>query len=214
MTEPVRHVLEAAARGRFPAPNGHVAVLPAPSGPSDAVIGFTAHHVIATALDPDAVHRNLPAGDFGAPMSARFLAWIGDGLGVEPGNLDVVLAAAGQATGRPVWLREVSGFEHERVARADRYRDEIRTFVTPAEDGVLVIGRGLAGRLEVSLEIDPAARGRGLGRRMIEAARSLVAAEEVVFAQVAPGNAASLRAFLAAGFTPIGSEVLFLTRPS
>ena len=34
---------------------------------------------------------------------------------------------------------------------------------------------------------------------------------DVVFAQVAPGNAASLRAFLAAGFSPIGSEVLFLT---
>jgi len=34
---------------------------------------------------------------------------------------------------------------------------------------------------------------------------------DVVFAQVAPGNAASLRAFLAAGFRPIGSEVLFLT---
>jgi len=29
-----------------------------------------------------------------------------------------------------------------------------------------------------------------------------------VFAQVAPGNAASLRAFLAAGFVLIGSEVL------
>jgi RimJ/RimL family protein N-acetyltransferase len=29
-----------------------------------------------------------------------------------------------------------------------------------------------------------------------------------VFAQVATGNAASLRAFLACGFVPIGSEVL------
>ena len=29
-----------------------------------------------------------------------------------------------------------------------------------------------------------------------------------VFAQVAPGNAASVRAFLACGFTPIGSEIL------
>ena len=214
MTKAVREILEDAARGQFPEPNGHVAVLPSPSGPSDAVIGFTAHHVIATAVDPGEVSRHLPAGDFGAPMSARFLAWIGDRLGVEPGNLDVVLAAPGRGTGHPEWLREVSAFEHERVARADRYRTAIRTFVTPAEDGVLIIGRGLAGRLEVSLEIDPAARGRGLGRRMIQAARSLVAAEEVVFAQVAPGNAASLRAFLAAGFTPIGSEVLFLTRPS
>jgi len=32
---------------------------------------------------------------------------------------------------------------------------------------------------------------------------------EPLFAQVAPGNAASLRAFLAAGFVPIGAEVLF-----
>jgi RimJ/RimL family protein N-acetyltransferase len=39
----------------------------------------------------------------------------------------------------------------------------------------------------------------------------LIPKGDVVFAQVAPGNAASLRAFLAAGFRPIGSEVLFLT---
>jgi RimJ/RimL family protein N-acetyltransferase len=34
-------------------------------------------------------------------------------------------------------------------------------------------------------------------------------ADELVFAQVAPGNAASVRTFLACGFVPIGSEVLF-----
>jgi RimJ/RimL family protein N-acetyltransferase len=33
---------------------------------------------------------------------------------------------------------------------------------------------------------------------------------ERVFLQVAPGNAASLRAALGAGFHPIGAEVLFL----
>jgi hypothetical protein len=32
---------------------------------------------------------------------------------------------------------------------------------------------------------------------------------EPVFAQVAPGNAGSLRAVLAAGYRPIGGEVLF-----
>jgi hypothetical protein len=36
----------------------------------------------------------------------------------------------------------------------------------------------------------------------------LVPAGEPVFAAVAPGNACSLRAFLAAGFTPVGSEVI------
>ena len=63
----------------------------------------------------------------------------------------------------------------------------------------------------MSLEIDAAAQGRGLGRRLLLGARSLIPEGDVVFAQVAPGNAASLRAFLAAGFRPIGSEVLFLT---
>lgn len=47
---------------------------------------------------------------------------------------------------------------------------------------------------------------------MLLAARALVPEGEIAFAQVAPGNASSLRAFLAAGFSPIGSEVLFLTR--
>jgi hypothetical protein len=32
---------------------------------------------------------------------------------------------------------------------------------------------------------------------------------EYVFAQASPGNAASVRAVLAAGYRPIGSEVLF-----
>jgi len=37
---------------------------------------------------------------------------------------------------------------------------------------------------------------------------------EPLWAQVAPANAASVRAFLAAGFTPVGAEVpLAATRP-
>lgn len=38
--------------------------------------------------------------------------------------------------------------------------------------------------------------------------RGLVPAGEPVFAAVAPGNARSLRTFLATGFVPIGSEVI------
>ncbi|WP_275461151.1 hypothetical protein [Streptomyces noursei] len=43
---------------------------------------------------------------------------------------------------------------------------------------------------------------------LLAEALSLVPAGEPVFAAVSPGNARSLRAFLACGFTPIGSEVL------
>jgi hypothetical protein len=45
---------------------------------------------------------------------------------------------------------------------------------------VLVLGRGLAGRREVAFEVDPTRRNRGLGRSLV-----------------------------AAGFHPVGAEVLF-----
>ena len=94
--------------------------------------------------------------------------------------------------------------------RAERHREDVSVYSDPDETAVVVLGSGLAGRREISLDVEEAARGRGLGRRLVLAARTLVPEEEFVFAQVAPGNAASLRAFLAAGFTPIGSEMLFL----
>ena len=60
------------------------------------------------------------------------------------------------------------------------------------------------------MEVAPAHRGAGLGRRLIAAGRRLAPAGAPLFAQVSPGNAASLRAFLAAGFRPVGAEVLLL----
>ncbi|MGI5472606.1 hypothetical protein [Streptomyces sp. CA-132043] len=59
-----------------------------------------------------------------------------------------------------------------------------------------------------------AARGYGLGRRLAEAARRLVPADRPLRAQVAPANAAGVRALLAAGFTPVGAEALLVTRES
>jgi len=52
---------------------------------------------------------------------------------------------------------------------------------------------------------------KGFGRELIDEARRLVPAGEPVFAAVAPGNARSLRAFLASGFVPLGSEVILRT---
>jgi len=49
---------------------------------------------------------------------------------------------------------------------------------------------------------------RGLGTALIAEAIRLVPEGELLFAAVSPGNARSLRAFLALGFKPIGSEVL------
>jgi hypothetical protein len=53
-----------------------------------------------------------------------------------------------------------------------------------------------------------------LGRKVARAAAALVPAGEPLWAQVAPGNAASLRAVGAAGFVPVGAEVLFPRSPA
>ena len=222
----LRALLEEAARGRFPPSDGSVALVDPPAGRVDAVLGFTAHHVIAASVDPGALRARLapPDGgddghgrDLGAPMSAPFLAWLGATLGAGPGTLDVVLAAPGVPPGgsldEMVAVRPVPPTaDHPRVRRAAAYRDQLRAWTTWDGGGVLVVGRGLAGRWEAAFEVEPAARGRGIGRGLAAAARRLIPEDAYVFAQVAPGNASSLRALLAAGYRPIGSEVLFLRR--
>jgi RimJ/RimL family protein N-acetyltransferase len=209
---PLSTLLVDAARGSFPPPDGAVDVLPAPPGPTQAVVGFTAHHVIAADVMGDDVRGQLEPGDLGAPMSTTFLAWLGERLGARPGMLDLVLITfGGQEDRSPVELVPRDDLdEHPRVVRSMRFRDDLRVFSDPDGASVLMLGRGLAERWEVSIEVDPAHRERGLGRTLAAAARRLIPQDEPLFAQVTPANVASLRAFLAAGYRPIGSEVLFL----
>jgi GNAT superfamily N-acetyltransferase len=199
-------LLAAVAAGRPPAADGSVTVLPrAAGGAVAAVLGFTGRHVVAADVEPGWVRSVLPPGSLSAPLSARFLAALADRVGAEPGALDVVLLAP-PAGGPLPELRPTGGVEHPRLSRAERYRTGVRAYAV--EGALLVLGRGLAGRWEVSLEVDPAYRERGLGRRLLAAAPALVPPGEPLWAQVAPANVASLRAFLAAGYRPAGAEVL------
>jgi GNAT superfamily N-acetyltransferase len=210
VTERLLRLLLDAAGGAPPPADGVVEVWAAPTGPMDAVLAFTAHHVVAAAVDPDLVAARLPDGDLSAPMGPAFLGWLGDRLGSRPGSLDVVLAAGGLGGSPPLELTPgVDLDRHERVARALRYRSDLQVWTAEGDAGVLVLGRGLAGRREVAFEVDPARRNRGLGRSLVAAARHLTPPGEPLFAQVAPGNAASLRVVEVAGFRPIGAEVLF-----
>jgi GNAT superfamily N-acetyltransferase len=210
MRERLLRLLEDAAGGTPPPEDGVVEVWPAPDGPVDAVLAFTAHHVIAAGVEPDLVAAQLPHGDLSAPTGAPFLGWLGERLGRRPGSLDVVLAAAGLGGEPPLALRPVDDPDrHPRAARAARYRRDLRVWTDPDGAGVLVLGRGLAGRREVAFEVDPSRRNHGLGRLLVTCARHLIPPGEVLFAQVALGNAASLRVVEAAGFRPIGAEVLF-----
>lgn len=205
---PLLRTLHDATAGRFPSPDGSVDALEPAPGPCDVVTAFTAHGVVASPLAEDELLDLLPSGNVFSLLNARFLAGLGDRLGSDPGSLDVVLAATESVEGSGEPLVEAPDTVHPRVERAKRYRPEVRVLAPAEGGGVLVMGRGVAERLEVALEVDPDRRGDGLGRRILRSARRL-AAQEPLFAQVAPGNAASLRAFLAAGFVPLGAEVLF-----
>jgi GNAT superfamily N-acetyltransferase len=203
-------LLRDAAQDRFPPGDLAVDILGSPPGPSDAVVAFSSHSVIAAAVDPDEARAHLPGDDPGGPLSAPFLTWLGLQLGTPPGSLDIVLVADGG--GVPSLERTDDADGHERVARARRYRSDVTAWTDSDHRGLVTIGRGLTGRWEVSLEVGPRWRGRGLGVSLARAALGCVPEGEVLFAQVAPGNVASVRAFLRAGYRPIGSEVLFLRR--
>ena len=207
-------LLRDAARDRFPAADRTLEVLGRPPGRTDAVVAFSSHIVVAAEVDADELRARLPDDDPGGPTSAPFLTWLGLQLGTPPGSLDVVLVADG--AGRPdldhplTEVDEVDPVFDARVLRARAQRTDVRLYADAAARGIVILGRGLAERREVSLEVDPRRRGRSLGTALARAALGLVPEGEPLFAQVAPGNVASLRAFLRAGYRPIGAEVLFL----
>jgi GNAT superfamily N-acetyltransferase len=205
-------LLDEVAAGRPPPADMSVTVLPRPRGRAVAVVlGFTAHHVVAADVDPDWVRAVLPAESLSARMGPAFLTALAERVGAEPGGQDTLLVAPARppaAAGQAPALRPADRAAHPRLERATRYRDDVRAWQADGA-GLVVVGRGVAGRWEVSLEVEPAYRGHGLGRALAAAATGLVPAGAPLWAQVHPANVRSLRAFLAAGYRPTGAEVLF-----
>jgi len=193
--ETLRDILDSAARGVLPPADGGTTVVPQASDRDAGVLAFTAHAVVFT--DEDAL---------AAPMNPRFLTALLERTGRTAETIDAMLVGSPLPGEPPLPLTEITDGDHPRIVYARGRRDDVRAWT--AEGGVLVMGRGIAGRLEVSVEVDASVRHRGLGRRLVTAARHLVA--EPLWAQVAPGNARSMRAFLAAGYLPVGAEALLL----
>jgi GNAT superfamily N-acetyltransferase len=206
---PLVGLFAAAGRGSFPPPDGRVDVVGSPGPPCDALVAFTAHYVLAADVDEQEISARWPPGELSRPFLAHSLLWLAERLGREPLTHDALLVTIGDGSGAPPWLRRDDDAVHPRVDRASRFRDVESIWSVDDGAGILIVGRGLAGRREVGYEVAPEHRNDGLGRRLVAAARGLVPAGEPLWAQVAPGNAASMRSTLAAGFAPVGAEVLF-----
>jgi hypothetical protein len=205
-------MLNDVAYGRFPPFDGLVQVTSSPGPPCDALVAFTGHYVLAADVDAREVSAQWPAGELTLPFSPAEQMWLADRLGLAPLTHDVLLVTMGDGSGPPPWLRRDDAFAHPRVDEASHFRSIESIWTTPDAAALVIVGRGLCGRWEVGYEVAPEQRVAGVGRQIVAAARGLVPAGEPLWAQVAPGNAASMRSTLAAGFTPVGAEVLFAPR--
>lgn len=141
---------------RPPAADGGITIIEPPDHRSVGVFAFTAHHVISAPVSPDWVRSALPADELSAPFSPPFLTALAARTGLVPDNLDAVLVAP-----------PGPGTELELACRPDHpwgvHRTDLQVWV--ADGGALILGRGVAGRLEAAVEVEVTARGRGLGDR-------------------------------------------------
>lgn len=196
--------------GDFPPTDLGVTLLPAAGAGTAAVLGFTAHTVIAADLDPAWLAEHLPPGDPGAAFNPPFLGRLERHLDLRVNNIDLLTLAPPKPGPPSFVLQKIDDRFHPRVRRALRYRDDVTVWSCPG--GILIIGRGLGGRWEAAVEVEPEARGKGLGRALAEAAAHLVPEDRPIWAEIGVGNAASVRAFLAAGYLAIGEEALLVAR--
>ncbi len=202
MTHPLLGILCDAANGIYPADAGDVTFLPALENSLRAVVALTGHAFIATDQSP-AEFSDLVLDGFGAALAPEVVLRVADGGTV--GVNDVMLTAPAIGGGTSVDVTD-QWDDHQRVAYAWSLRDNVTVYGD--ERGFFTLANGLAGRTEISIELaDPAAT-PGLGRTLLDQARRVHDAGTPLFAAVSPGNSRSLRSFLAAGFLPIGSEVI------
>ena len=207
-SHPLLDVLLAAADGRYPPVDGGVTFLPALDRGQRAVVALTGHAFVATPQDP-AELAGLDLDGFGQVLSPPALTAIAGGG--EIGVNDVILV--GRGTDGPAAITRTDRWDdHPRVRHANSLRRDV--VVNGDERGFYTLAKGLAGRPELSIElIDPGST-PGVGRRFLADALNAFGASAgpgaPLFAAVSPGNARSLRSFLAAGFVPVGSEVIIV----
>jgi hypothetical protein len=237
---PLATMITGVAEGRFPPPDGGWQRVPPWRDGLEGVVSFTAHSVLAVAPDiPDSRLAELGADGLGGADHPRLItALAGPGGWID--CLDMLLAAHGTAgtagtagtggadgadgtggsgnggasDGAPGLVDRPDLAGHQRAQFAARIRDRRRVlgYADRGRSALAVLSAGLAGLTELSFELEPGRRGGGQAAALIRAALATVPPAELVVAASAPGNVASVRALLTAGFAPVGS--IHLWRPA
>lgn len=204
---PLLDLFLAAAGGRFPPVDGGVTVVEPLPGGLECSVAFTGHAVVATALPADEVRAAGPDG-YGASLAPDFLRLLAGPHGTV-GVTDATLTAPGAAWATPP---RPPGRPRRPPTRAVRPPDPQERHGARGRAGPDHPRRrarhGWRSASNSTTRTPPPCGGPRRGRGLLADALTLVPRGRPVFAAVAPGNARSLRAFLAAGFVPVGSEVI------
>jgi hypothetical protein len=211
---PLGGLIAEIAGGRFPVADGSWRRVPPWRPGLEAIVAFTGCAVFAVEPDiTDSMLGGLGADGFGGANHPRLISALAGPDGWI-GSLDLLMTARGTGGSRLVDRPDLAA--HPRAALAARIRDSPRImgYPDPERSDIAIIGTGVGGLTEVSYELEPVRRGIRGGAALASAALSAIPAGEVAVAAVAPGNAASVRALLTAGFCPAGSIQLFIrSRP-
>jgi hypothetical protein len=210
---PLARLIADAAAGRFPEPDGGWRRVPPWRPGVEAVVSFTAHAVFAMAPDiTDDRLASLGADGLGGAHDPRLIS----ALAGPDGWIDALdMLMAGRGTGRagvpPRLVDRPDLASHPRARFAATLRDAPRVlgYPDPHRSALAIISRGVAGLTELSFEVEPERRGQGGGAGLAADALGAIPSGQLAVAAVAPGNAASVRALLSAGFVPLGSLQLF-----
>jgi len=211
---PLATMITDAADGRFPVADGGWQLVPTWRPGVQAVVAFTGHAVLAVSpWVSDERLVSLGMDGYGGAHHPRLIADLAGSSGWID-SLDALLVGRGGAVPCPLVERPDLA-DHPRVRFARELRDDIRVFGYPGSErsDLAVVSRGIAGLTELSVEVDQGRRGSGVGTALVADALACIPSGRLVVAAVAPGNAASLRAFLSAGFRPIASIQLFRPQP-
>jgi hypothetical protein len=210
---PLGELIIAAAAGQFPDPDGGWQRVPPWRPGLEAIVSFTGHAVFAVAPDiPDHRLAALGADGFGGAHDPRLIAALAGPEGWID-CLDMLMARHGTGSvgaARPLVDRpDLATHPRAKFAGQIRGGPQVLGYPDPSRSALAIISQGIAGLTELSFELESGRRGRGVGSKLAADALSMIPAGQIAVAAVAPGNAASVRALLTAGFVPLGSLQLF-----
>lgn len=214
---PLAAILSDAADGKDDREAPAVTVLDPLPGPCDIVLLLPGRVVVAADLDVDWVHehhgplRDHDPTDAVTPWGS-FLAAVTTRLGSPPLQAGLLTAASHRAP----MLRGALTLGGEPDPGWSPYRGAVNTYRyrSNSTEGHIDFGRGPADRAEVYPRLRAARQsGGGPSREVVAAARSLAPDAHHVFGSAPLDDTNAVRVLLDAAFTPVATEVLFLTRP-